>query len=163
MILVIILCYLFHLNRERLFLLQLISKKTPCCVNTWERFLMLECVFLTIEMIIWICCAQHIPKQGLRLSCQFSTLQKYPNIFSNLFSLVISPRRHANIARFISGINNSLSVSEIENKINVKCRRFSVRGEARVLMISCKYIETGSKLIYDYNGLDNQYPTDFFR
>ena len=75
---------------------------------------------------------------------------------------MISPGRYANIARFISGVNNNLSDAEMENRINVKCRRFSVRGEARVLMISCKDIKSGAKLNYDYNGLDNQYPTENF-
>jgi len=73
-------------------------------------------------------------------------------------SLVICPNRRGNIARFISGINNSSS-----SKANLKCTRFNVDGRVRVLIYANKNIKKGELLCYDYNGLiPNQYDTQNF-
>ena len=82
--------------------------------------------------------------------------------FAFNFSLVVSPSRFSNISRFISGVNNSLPYKQQHNAINVRCSRYNIRGKATVLMWSSKKITNGSKLCYDYNGLDDGYPTENF-
>ncbi|KAG2284235.1 hypothetical protein Bca52824_055455 [Brassica carinata] len=64
--------------------------------------------------------------------------------------LVICPDKRSNIARFISGINNH--TPEGRKKQNLKCVRFNINGEARVLL----------RLYYDYNGYEHEYPTENF-
>ncbi|XP_047324141.1 histone-lysine N-methyltransferase ATXR6 [Impatiens glandulifera] len=75
-------------------------------------------------------------------------------------SLVICPDKRSNIARFINGINNH-SV-DAKKKVNVKCVRFDVNGESRVLLIANRDISKGERLYYDYNGYENEYPTEHF-
>ncbi|KAI3669015.1 hypothetical protein L6452_40234 [Arctium lappa] len=75
-------------------------------------------------------------------------------------SLVICPDRRANIARFVSGINNHKP--ESRKKQNVKCVRYNVDGEVRVLLVATRDIVKGEKLFYDYNGYENEYPTHNF-
>ncbi|GAV82832.1 PHD domain-containing protein [Cephalotus follicularis] len=77
-----------------------------------------------------------------------------------LDSLVICPYEHANIARFISGINNH--TPEGKRKQNLKCVRYDVNGECRVLLIANKDIRKGERLYYDYNGYEHEYPTEHF-
>ncbi|CAI5464559.1 unnamed protein product [Closterium sp. Yama58-4] len=74
--------------------------------------------------------------------------------------LVICPDRAANFARFISGINNH--TKEGRRKINLRCVRFSVNGEARALLIATRRIAKGERLYYDYNRLVHEYPTMHF-
>ncbi|CAI5515583.1 unnamed protein product [Closterium sp. Naga37s-1] len=74
--------------------------------------------------------------------------------------LVICPDRAANFARFISGINNH--TKEGRRKINLRCVRFSVGGEARALLIATQRIAKGERLYYDYNRLVHEYPTMHF-
>eukprot|EP00897_Mesotaenium_endlicherianum_P010576 jgi/Mesen1/9547/ME000064S08890 len=74
--------------------------------------------------------------------------------------LVICPDRYANIARFISGINNHSRGAR--KKINVRSIRFDVSGEARALLVAVRDIRRGERLYYDYNGLDHDYPTHYF-
>ncbi|XVE58331.1 hypothetical protein DITRI_Ditri04bG0161300 [Diplodiscus trichospermus] len=75
-------------------------------------------------------------------------------------SLVICPDKHGNIARFVNGINNFSP--DGRKKQNVKCVRYDVNGECRVLLIANRDIRKGEKLYYDYNGYENEYPTEHF-
>ncbi|KAL0299704.1 UNVERIFIED_CONTAM: Histone-lysine N-methyltransferase ATXR6 [Sesamum radiatum] len=75
-------------------------------------------------------------------------------------SLVICPDKRSNIARFINGINNHIPGGK--KKQNVKCVRFDVNGECRVLLIASRDIRKGERLYYDYNGYENEYPTEHF-
>ncbi|XP_068650709.1 histone-lysine N-methyltransferase ATXR6 [Aristolochia californica] len=75
-------------------------------------------------------------------------------------SLVVSPDKRGNIARFISGINNH--TSEGKKKQNLKCVRFNVDGESRALLIAVRDIPKGERLYYDYNGHEQEYPTQHF-
>ncbi|RAL39796.1 hypothetical protein DM860_012997 [Cuscuta australis] len=74
--------------------------------------------------------------------------------------LVICPDKRSNIARFINGINNH--TPEGRKKQNVKCVRFNVNGESRVLLIASRDIRKGERLYYDYNAYENEYPTEHF-
>ncbi|XP_004234990.1 histone-lysine N-methyltransferase ATXR6 [Solanum lycopersicum] len=74
--------------------------------------------------------------------------------------LVICPDKHSNIARFINGINNHTRAGK--KKQNVKCVRFDVDGECRVLLVANRDIRKGERLYYDYNGYENEYPTAHF-
>ncbi|XP_076957810.1 histone-lysine N-methyltransferase ATXR6-like isoform X1 [Bidens hawaiensis] len=75
-------------------------------------------------------------------------------------SLVICPDKRSNIARFINGINNH--TPEGRKKQNLKCVRFDVDGEARVLLVANRDISKGERLYYDYNAYENEYPTEHF-
>ncbi|XP_020231981.1 histone-lysine N-methyltransferase ATXR6 [Cajanus cajan] len=75
-------------------------------------------------------------------------------------TLVICPDKHSNIARFINGINNH--TPEGKKKQNLKCVRFNVGGECRVLLIANRDITKGERLYYDYNGDEHEYPTEHF-
>ncbi|CAN7080554.1 unnamed protein product [Brassica oleracea var. botrytis] len=74
--------------------------------------------------------------------------------------LVICPDKRSNIARFISGINNH--TLEGRKKQNLKCVRFNINGEARVLLVANRDISKGERLYYDYNGYEHEYPTEHF-
>ncbi|OAY82413.1 Histone-lysine N-methyltransferase ATXR6 [Ananas comosus] len=75
-------------------------------------------------------------------------------------SLVICPDKRSNIARFINGINNH--TPDGRKKQNLKCVRFDVNGECRVLLIAIRDIAKGERLYYDYNGSEQEYPTHHF-
>ncbi|KAG0490043.1 hypothetical protein HPP92_006906 [Vanilla planifolia] len=75
-------------------------------------------------------------------------------------SLVICPDKRSNIARFINGINNY--TTEGKKKQNMKCVRYNVNGECRVLLIANRDIAKGERLYYDYNGHEQEYPTHHF-
>ncbi|RDX82824.1 Histone-lysine N-methyltransferase ATXR6, partial [Mucuna pruriens] len=75
-------------------------------------------------------------------------------------TLVICPDKRSNIARFINGINNH--TQEGKKKQNLKCVRFDVGGECRVLLIANRDITKGERLYYDYNGDEHEYPTEHF-
>ncbi|CDP05029.1 unnamed protein product [Coffea canephora] len=75
-------------------------------------------------------------------------------------SLVICPDKRSNIARFINGINNH--TPDGKKKQNVKCVRYDVNGECRVLLIASRDIAKGERLYYDYNGYEHEYPTEHF-
>ncbi|KAK9144047.1 hypothetical protein Syun_013447 [Stephania yunnanensis] len=75
-------------------------------------------------------------------------------------SLVICPDKCGNIARFINGINNH--TPEGKKKQNLKCVRYDVNGECRVLLIAIRDISKGERLYYDYNGHEHEYPTHNF-
>ncbi|XP_008775399.2 histone-lysine N-methyltransferase ATXR6 [Phoenix dactylifera] len=75
-------------------------------------------------------------------------------------SLVICPDKRSNIARFINGINNHMP--DGRKKQNLKCVRFNVDGECRVLLIAIRDISKGERLYYDYNGYEQEYPTQHF-
>ena len=83
-------------------------------------------------------------------------------ICANGSSLVISPHRYANIARFVSGVNNHYSEKVIRSIVNVECMRFNVDNEARVFLFTKRDISSGERLVYDYNGLDFQFDTERF-
>ena len=65
-------------------------------------------------------------------------------------SLMIVPREHTNIARFINGINN-----EKGNKPNLSTIRALAQGKSVVLLYTSKKIKKGESLIYDYNAGSN--------
>ncbi|XAR73204.1 Histone-lysine N-methyltransferase [Bertholletia excelsa] len=75
-------------------------------------------------------------------------------------SLVICPDKRGNIACFISGINNH--TPEGRKKQNLKCVRYNVNGECRVLLVATRDIGKGERLYYDYNGYEHEYPTHNF-
>ncbi|CAN6542383.1 unnamed protein product [Malus baccata var. baccata] len=75
-------------------------------------------------------------------------------------SLVICPDKRGNIARFINGINNH--TLEGKKKQNCKCVRYSVNGECRVFLVATRDIAKGERLYYDYNGYEQEYPTQHF-
>ncbi|KNA19714.1 hypothetical protein SOVF_058990 [Spinacia oleracea] len=75
-------------------------------------------------------------------------------------NLVVCPDKRSNIARFINGINNY--TPEGRRKQNLKCVRYNINGECRVLLIANREIRKGERLYYDYNGLENEYPTEHF-
>ncbi|KAL2652870.1 hypothetical protein R1flu_020998 [Riccia fluitans] len=74
--------------------------------------------------------------------------------------LVICPDKRANIARFVSGINNH--TREGKKKQNLRCIRYNVDGEARALLIAIRDIAKGERLYYDYNAYLSDYPTHCF-
>ncbi|KAH7284142.1 hypothetical protein KP509_34G040900 [Ceratopteris richardii] len=74
--------------------------------------------------------------------------------------LVICPDKRGNIARFVSGINNH--TREGKKKQNLKSVRFDIDGEAHALLIAIRDIHKGERLYYDYNGYQNDYPTEHF-
>lgn len=47
-------------------------------------------------------------------------------------------------------------------KQNLKCVRYNVDGECRVLLVACRDIYRGERLYYDYNGYEKEYPTHNF-
>lgn len=51
---------------------------------------------------------------------------------------------------------------EGKKKQNLKCVRFSVDGECRVLLVANRDISRGERLYYDYNGSEQEYPTEHF-
>ncbi|ONK57528.1 uncharacterized protein A4U43_C09F1420 [Asparagus officinalis] len=75
-------------------------------------------------------------------------------------NLLICPDKRGNIARFINGINNHSP--EGRKKQNLKCVRYNVDGECRVLLVTCRDISPGERLYYDYNGYEQEYPTEHF-
>ncbi|KAL2921776.1 Histone-lysine N-methyltransferase ATXR6 [Bienertia sinuspersici] len=75
-------------------------------------------------------------------------------------SLVVCPDKRSNIARFVNGINNY--TPEGRKKQNLKCVRYDIGGECRVLLIANRDIRKGERLYYDYNGLEHEYPTEHF-
>ncbi|KAK1614321.1 hypothetical protein QYE76_019838 [Lolium multiflorum] len=75
-------------------------------------------------------------------------------------SLVVCPDKRSNIARYINGINNH--TPEGRKKQNLKCVRYAVDGECRVLLVANRDISKGERLYYDYNGSEHEYPTHHF-
>ncbi|KAL9437006.1 hypothetical protein AB3S75_022950 [Citrus x aurantiifolia] len=75
-------------------------------------------------------------------------------------SLVVCPYKHGNIARFVNGINNH--TADGKKKQNLKCVRYNVNGECRVLLVANRDIAKGERLYYDYNGYEKEYPTAHF-
>ncbi|KAJ7563466.1 hypothetical protein O6H91_03G111400 [Diphasiastrum complanatum] len=74
--------------------------------------------------------------------------------------LVICPDKRANIARFVSGINNH--TQEGKKKQNLRCVRFDIDGEAHALLVAIRDIPKGERLYYDYNAYHKEYPTEHF-
>ena len=80
---------------------------------------------------------------------------------SSSTSLVIYPATRANIARFISGINNYDKLGL--KKQNVLSIRYDIDGQVHVLLYASKTIKKGEVLYYDYNaGSNGTYPTEDF-
>ncbi|CAL0319691.1 unnamed protein product [Lupinus luteus] len=75
-------------------------------------------------------------------------------------NLVICADKRGNIARFISGINNH--TQEGRKKQNCKCLRYNVNGECRVFLVTTRDIAKGERLYYNYNGHEDEYPTEHF-
>lgn len=51
---------------------------------------------------------------------------------------------------------------EGRRKQNLKCVRYDVDGEARVLLVANRDISKGERLYYDYNAYEHEYPTQHF-
>lgn len=51
---------------------------------------------------------------------------------------------------------------EAKKKQNLKCVRYNVNGECRVLLVATRDIAKGERLYYDYNGYEHEYPTHHF-
>jgi SET domain-containing protein len=51
---------------------------------------------------------------------------------------------------------------EGRKKQNLKCVRYAVDGECRVLLVANRDISKGERLYYDYNGSEHEYPTHHF-
>ena len=49
-----------------------------------------------------------------------------------------------------------------KKKQNLKCVRYNVDGESRVLLVAIKDIAKGERLYYDYNGYEQEYPIEHF-
>lgn len=85
-------------------------------------------------------------------------------------SLVIIPEKFGNVARYLSGINNSKKESKkkqvkvmlMREEQNVQSLRYVIDGAIHVLLVAMKDIKEGELLMFDYNGLDNNYPTEHF-
>eukprot|EP00940_MAST-03C_sp_MAST-3C-sp2_P000565 g565.t1 len=76
-------------------------------------------------------------------------------------SLIVTPKRMSNMARFLSGVNNCCEKSK--RKQNVRSARFAIDGKAHVLLFAARNIAKGERLHYDYNALDKTgYPTGHF-
>jgi [histone H3]-lysine27 N-methyltransferase len=76
-------------------------------------------------------------------------------------SLIITPKHKSNMARFLSGINNTSEISKRAQ--NVRSCRWNINGRAHVLLFACRDIQKGERLTYDYNALDKSgYPTEHF-
>jgi hypothetical protein len=73
---------------------------------------------------------------------------------------VIQPTSFGNIAKYVSGINDSKK-SEIK-KANVRSIRCLIEGRIHVLLYTIKKIKKGNILKYNYNGEDNEYNTSRF-
>ena len=95
------------------------------------------------------------------------TIDKDKNVDSNMdliitpiseTSLIICPYNHSNIARLISGINNS--VPKFEKLTNVFSTRVSINGSVHVLLIASKDIKKDEILYFDYNGAAKNYNTE---
>ena len=100
--------------------------------------------------------------------CQ-QKIEKNKNVDSNIdfiitprseTSLIICPYNHCNIARFISGANNS--DPNFKKFINVISRRVSINSSVHILLIASKNIKKNEILYYDYNGETNNYNTKGF-
>ncbi len=65
-------------------------------------------------------------------------------------SLIIDPTHSGNYSRFLSGINNRNLLSK--RKANVRSRRFAMDGKIHVALFTCKDVEAGEILSYDYNA-----------
>lgn len=73
-------------------------------------------------------------------------------------SLVIYPYKHANLGRFLSGINNA-----IQNDCNVLSLKVRINDSIHILLIAKRNIKKGEILYYDYNnGVLNEYDTSNF-
>jgi hypothetical protein len=76
-------------------------------------------------------------------------------------SLIVYPGKISNIARFISGINNSDKSSK--KKKNLNSARFDIDGTIHIILYASRKISKGEVLYYDYNaGGYDAYPTDYF-
>ena len=75
-------------------------------------------------------------------------------------SLIICPYNHSNIARFISGINNS--DPNYKKLVNVFSSRVSINSSVHILLIASRNIKKNEILYYDYNGEANNYNTKNF-
>ncbi|CAA6663352.1 unnamed protein product [Spirodela intermedia] len=78
-------------------------------------------------------------------------------------SLVICPDKRGNIAD--SSAASTITLRNLlphQKKQNLKCVRFNVGGEGRVLLIAIRDISRGERLYYDYNGYEKEYPTEHF-
>ena len=75
-------------------------------------------------------------------------------------SLIICPYNNSNIARFISGINNS--TKNCQNLANVISIKVSINSSVHILLIASKDIEKDEILYYDYNGDAKMYNTKNF-
>ena len=63
-------------------------------------------------------------------------------------SLIICPYKYSNIARFLSGINNT---TDFEDQVNVFPTKISINGFIPILVVAKKDIKKNDILYYNYN------------
>jgi hypothetical protein len=77
-------------------------------------------------------------------------------------TLNIEPVKFANVARFFSGINNSVAGSKIKQQ-NLRSMRCQIDNKATVLLYTTRKVKKGEHLRFDYNEAGKDlYPTDYF-
>ena len=74
-------------------------------------------------------------------------------------SLIICPYKYSNIARFLSGVNNT---TDFEDQVNFFSTKISINGVVRILLVAKKDIKKNDILYYNYNGDTNNFPTEDF-
>jgi [histone H3]-lysine27 N-methyltransferase len=75
-------------------------------------------------------------------------------------SIDIVPEKYSNIARFFSGINNTLKRAQFAKLENIKSLRFSYGNRTHLLLYAIKPIQASETLYFDYNGSAfHEYPT----
>ena len=92
-------------------------------------------------------CGDVVSDRDILTSSNDSNMRLITNPSSSL-SLTISPMKNTNIAKFFSGINNLTGIKNI----NVTSIKISIDGQIHILLYTCKKIEIGEILYYDYNG-----------
>ena len=75
-------------------------------------------------------------------------------------SLTIIPHFHANLAKYLCGINNREKKSI--KKQNVKSIRININDKVRIFLFAFKTIQQGEFLYYNYNEDGYGYPTENF-
>lgn len=79
-----------------------------------------------------------------------------PRVFSAEFRLQDSESTSAIFS------NYAVWYREGRKKQNLKCVRYNVDGECRVILVANRDIPKGERLYYDYNGYEHEYPTEHF-
>ena len=102
------------------------------------------------------------------------TMEKADSIMNYIrydwIDYVIQPEPFANLARFISGINNLFEDLKLPNRIkkNLESLRFRLDDHIHIILYTWRVIEKNDILAYDYNNgqrknnEEDMYPKDAF-